>query len=121
MPLFTTNLIINTGTDFEQTFTLEDDKTGSRLDLTPFSVCAKLKKNYLSSSSVSFASSITNPSSGELKISLASTVTSTIPAGRYYYDIIINDGTKTDKIIEGNALVKLTVTRPDNIIPGPFP
>lgn len=121
MALFTTNLIINTGTDFEQTFTLEDEKTGGRLDLTSYSVCSKLKKNYLSSSVYSFDISIPDPTTGEVKISLASSVTSTIPAGRYYYDLVVSDGTKTDKIVEGNALIKLTVTRSDNVIPGPFP
>lgn len=121
MALFTTNLIINTGTDFEQTFTLQDDKTGGRLDLTDYTICAKLKKNYQSSSSVSFNITVADPTSGQVKISLASTVTNTIAAGRYYYDVVVNDGTKTDKIIEGNALIKLTITRPNNIIPGPFP
>lgn len=112
MALFTTNLIINTGTDFEQTFTLEDNDTGGRLDLTTYSVCSKLKKNPGSLNATDFSITVANPASGEVKISLASTITSTISAGRYYYDIVVDNGTRSERIIEGTALVKLSVTRP---------
>ena len=46
---YTANLVIYTGTDFDQTFLLEDDKTNSALNLTGYSGCAQLKR-YESSS-----------------------------------------------------------------------
>ena len=44
MAVFSNNLTIHTGTDFEQTFVLEDGNTNSALDLTGYRGCAKIKK-----------------------------------------------------------------------------
>ena len=44
MAVFNTNLIIHTGTDFEQTFILEDDRTNSAKDLTGYTGVAKFKQ-----------------------------------------------------------------------------
>ena len=44
MAVFSNNLTIHTGTDFEQTFMLEDGNSNSALDLTGYTGCAKIKK-----------------------------------------------------------------------------
>ena len=48
MAVFSTNLIIYTHTDFEQTFLLEDDQSNSAKDLTGFTGTARFKRQLLS-------------------------------------------------------------------------
>jgi hypothetical protein len=49
---------------------------------------------------------------GEIKISMGSTITSQLTAGRNYYDVIITQsGTnKIQKVFEGTAIVNETVS-----------
>ena len=62
MAVFNTNLIIQTGTDFEQTFVLEDDRTNSAKDLTGYTGVAKFKQfpNAYSTGDGAFDFSFTN-------------------------------------------------------------
>ena len=55
MTVFSNNLTIHTGTDFEQTFVLEDGNTNSALNLTGYSGCAKIKKYQSSITAASFS------------------------------------------------------------------
>ena len=52
----------------------------------------------------------TNQEAGELVISLGSSITSTLKPGRYSYDILIDDGIKKKRVVEGSALVTAGVT-----------
>lgn len=108
------NLIIYTGTDFSQTFFLENDQSDSALNLTGYTGTAEIKR-YQASSSVSanFIISFANDrTTGEVTLSLDSTVSGTIKAGKYYYNLLLTNsgGTKT-RVIEGTAIVKKSVTR----------
>ena len=113
MAVFTTNLVIHTGTDFEQTFVFEDENTNSSLNLTGYSGCAKIKKYPTSTSAASFLISITGPELGRARISIGSTITSALKPGKYFYDMILKDPTgKLDRVIEGEVLIKKSVTQP---------
>ena len=46
MAVFSTNLIVYTHTDFEQTFLLEDNQSNSAKDLTGFSGTARFKRQF---------------------------------------------------------------------------
>ena len=44
MTVYTSNIVIHTGTDFEQTFLLEDSQSNSALNLTDYQGCAQIKR-----------------------------------------------------------------------------
>ena len=103
------NLTIDKGTSFEATFTVTN-ADGSVFSLTNYSATAKIRKHPTATSSKSFQTSITT-GNGEIKISMGSTVTSELTAGRNYYDVIITHSVsnKITKVFEGTAIVTETV------------
>ena len=110
---YTANLVIHTGTDFEQAFLLEDDQTASALDLTGYNACAQLKKYESSSKAADFLITFSNiRTTGIVTVSLAATVSSEIKPGKYFYDLLLrNAAGTTTRVVEGTALVKKSVTR----------
>lgn len=104
------NLTIDKGTDFESTFNVTNSD-GSVFSLTNYSATAKIRKHPAASASSSFTTTIT-VSTGEIKISMGSTVTAELDEGRNYYDVIITQsGTgKVVKVFEGMAFVVNTVS-----------
>jgi hypothetical protein len=111
--VYVNNLVINSGSDFAQSFTLQSSDTESSLDLTNYTVDAQLRKWSGSSTSVSFASSITNPPTlGKIYLTLTSAETVSIKPGRYVYDVVVTDNysVKT-RVVEGMVLVREGVTR----------
>ena len=47
---------------------------------------------------------------GALKIALGSSITSALKAGRYSYDVLLNDGSLKTRIVSGSAIVTAGVT-----------
>jgi hypothetical protein len=113
MAVYTVNLVIHTGTDFEQTFVLEDDQTDSALNLTGYSGCAQLKRYESSLKAVDFNVSFGNDrTGGRVTITINATNSSQIKPGKYFYDLLLNSPTgTTTRVVEGTALVKKSVTR----------
>lgn len=110
--VYVNNLIINAGSDFSQSFTLEGNDN-SPLNLSGFTVSAQMRKWSGSSSAITFTTLIENPATdGRLLIRLSSEQTKNIKPGRYLYDILIADsyGIK-NRVIEGMVLVREGVTR----------
>ena len=114
MAVFNTNLIIHTGTDFEQTFILEDDRTNSAKDLTGYTGVAKFKAfpNAYSTGDGAFDFGFTNRKLGKIRISMADTATAKLEPGKYFYDVLLNDGSSVESVIEGQLIIKRSVTRP---------
>ena len=114
MAVFNTNLIIHTGTDFEQTFVLEDDRTNSAKDLTGYTGVAKFKQypNAYSTSDGAFDFSFPNRTLGKIRIAMTDTVTAKLEPGKFFYDVLLNDGSAVECVIEGQLIVKKSVTRP---------
>ena len=111
MTVYISNLVIHTGTDFEQVFVLESEASNGALNLDGYTGCAQLKKYENSISSGSFAVDFTNRQLGKVKISMASTVTEELKPGKYFYDLLLNDGDLIQRVDEGTVLVKKSVTR----------
>lgn len=111
MSVYTSNIIIHTGTDFEQTFVFEDPSSNSALNLEGYDACAKLKKYESSTPTASFEITFTNRDLGKLRISMGSTMTENLKPGKYFYDILLNSGTEISRVVEGVALIKKSVTR----------
>ena len=110
--VYVNNLVINSGSDFSQTFTLEDPTTNSFYDLSLYTVSSQLRKWAGSSTATSFGAVIEIPLEGKINISLTNEQTSLLKPGRYVYDVVITDiGGQKSKVIEGMALVREAVTR----------
>lgn len=106
-------LAADQGTD--TTFEIEVvDKNKNPRDLTGFTVAAKFRKQFNSNVVYSFDTSIPSPTSqGKIRITLGGSLSNTIPAGRYFYDVeITNDALDvTERITEGFLEISPGVTR----------
>lgn len=109
MAVYTNNLIIHTGTDFEQTFVLADESGPFELD--GYTGIAKMKKTGSSSTSTSFTTRTTDASRGRILIALTATETRDLSPGRYLYDLILYRDGENVKVLEGEVIVKKSVTR----------
>ena len=106
------NIFIDQGATFTTTLTI-NDSTGSALDLTNYTAIAQIRKSPSSSTSVSFSVAFdADRTTGQLTISLTSTQTAALEAGRYNYDVLItaSGGDKT-RAVEGIANVNASVSR----------
>ena len=88
-----------------------EDSANSPLDLTGYSATSKLKKHPASlNDKATFAVSFPSRTQGQLKIALGSSITSALKAGRYSYDVLLNDGSLKTRIVSGSAIVTAGVT-----------
>ena len=110
MAAYISNIVIDAGADFQQIFTLEG-ANNSALNLTDYSATAKMKKHPASlNDKATFTVSFPNRAQGVLRISLGSSITSALKAGRYSYDVLLNDGSLKSRIVSGSAIVTAGVT-----------
>jgi hypothetical protein len=108
--VYVNNLIINTGVDFDQVFTLASSSGNSALNLSGYTAAAKLSKHPYSATKVGFAVTFVVPSAGILQISLTQQQTAALKEGRYVYDVVLDDGSKKTKVVEGMVFVRKGVT-----------
>lgn len=112
MAVFVSNIVIEQGFDFDTTFALEDSSTNAALNLTGYTIEAQIRKTYTTTTAVSLATTAVTPTNGQVKVSLGSTLTSTLKEGRYVYDVKATDSSGgVFKLVEGAALVRPGVTR----------
>ena len=112
MAVFSTNLVVYTHTDFEQTFLLEDNQSNSAKDLTGFTGTARFKRQLPDlSDPTAFNLSFTNRTLGKVRISLTNTQTANIADGKYFYELMLTDPNGiVERVIEGVVIVKHPVT-----------
>jgi len=112
MAVYTSNILVNTDTDFTQVFTLENADTNSALNLTGYGVKAQMRKHPSSSGVTTFTSSILSAAAGQIQIGLSTSQTADLKEGRYLYDVVITDTSSVmTRVVEGTALVSKGVTR----------
>jgi len=106
------NLTVDQGTTFTAEIAVTDND-GNILDLTNYTASGQIRKTYSSSTAVDFATSIPNPTNGNLEISLTATQTNGMKAGRYVYDVEItaDGGVSVTRVLEGQVEVMPGVTR----------
>ena len=103
------NLIIDQGTTFATSFTVNDD-AGNPIDLTNYTGYGQMRKHYTSTNAVSFT--VTANSSGGVTLELNSNTTNSIEAGRYVYDVeLVAPANTTSRVVEGIVTVTPQVTR----------
>lgn len=110
---YVSNLVINAGASFNQTFNLTNSTDGSYLDLSLYSISAQMRKHAVSSVKTEFATSVENASEGKFAVALTSEQTTSLKPGRYVYDVVLTvSGTTTKtRVVEGMVLVREGVTR----------
>lgn len=102
------NLTLQQGESFEYSFVLKNPDN-SLVGISSYSANAFMAKYASDSITYPFTVGITT-STSTIKISMASTVTSTLDSGRYYYNLFTVDGdSKKRKEREGFILVNASV------------
>jgi hypothetical protein len=110
--VYVSNLVVNTGTTFTQTFSLENSDSSSTLNLSGYSISAQMRKHAGSSSYTTFNSSVVSAAAGTVKVGLGTTTTASLKPGRYVYDVLITDNAGViTRVVEGSVLVREGVTR----------
>jgi len=103
------NIIIDQGTTFTLSVILTNDDNTPK-DLTNYTIASQIRKSYYTNTFTAFTTSKVNLT-GEITISLTAAETSALKAGRYVYDIEIEDPSETVRVIEGIVTVTPEVTR----------
>ena len=113
MAVYSSNLVIKTGTTFEQVFTLEDGVSNSPVNLTGFDVSAQMRKHRGATTGITtFTTSLYDASGGKIQIGLSTTQTAALNPGRHVYDVITTNTTGVmECVVEGMVLVSQSVTR----------
>lgn len=104
------NLYIDQGTTFSLSVTVSD-QNGDAKDLTEYTISSQMRKSYYTSTSTSFTAVASDPTAGEITISLTAAETSDIKAGRYVYDIEAASDEETIRILEGIVVINPEVTK----------
>jgi hypothetical protein len=112
MPAAYSNLLMEQGTTFNTTITL-DDVYGDTYNLIGFIASSQMRKSYYSSNATANFITTINSGTGTISLALAANTTANIAPGRYVYDTRItntSDNTVT-RILEGIIDVSPSVTR----------
>ena len=109
MAVYTSNIVIHTGTDFEQVFVLADES--GPFELNGYTGIAKMKRTGSSLTSTSFTTTVTDIFNGKIKIALTALETRDLSPGRYLYDLLLYKNGETLKVVEGEVIIKKSVTR----------
>jgi calcineurin-like phosphoesterase len=104
------NLIIDQGSTFVADLNLTDEE-GDVLSLIGYEVNSQIRKWYTSSNTAATFTTAVNTDIGVITLSLSSNQTSSLEAGRYVYDVELNDGVEVSRIVEGIITVTPQVTR----------
>jgi len=109
------NLLIEQGTSYSTTITL-DDTNGNIYDLTNYYAESQIRKSYYSANTAGvFNVTIPSVSSGQIVISMTASNTANIMPGRYVYDVKLVSSTSPDsdtvRILEGIVEISPQVTR----------
>lgn len=103
------NIVIDQGTTFNTTYSFTGDND-EPIDFTTFSANSQMRKSYSSNTAYTFTVGLAN--NGVITLSMNSATTSTITAGRYMYDLEVQDvnGVRS-RLVEGMVTVTPEITR----------
>jgi hypothetical protein len=108
MSVIAENFTIQQGETFSRDFILKNPDQ-SLVGISSYTSTGFLAKYAGDSTTYAFTTGITT-STSTIRISLASTITATLDAGRYYYNVFTVDGSSVkQKQREGNVLVNASV------------
>lgn len=105
-------LDIDAGATFSVQVTVKNDN-GTARNLAGHAFSSQLRKSYYSSTANSFTMSVTDSSNGVVSMSMTSANTANLKAGRYVFDVEMEDiaNNTITRIFEGIVTVLPNVTR----------
>jgi hypothetical protein len=105
-------LNLDQGADFEFDVDLSE-ADGTPINVTNYTFSSSLRKSYYSSTATAnMTVSIIDAANGNVLLSMNSSTTSNIKAGRYLFDVKqINDSNVTTRLVEGIITVLPQVTK----------
>ncbi len=105
------NLTVDQGSNFLAYIDVTDS-SGNALNLTGYTVAGQIRKTYSSLTATNFVATVNDATGGTISLSLADSVTNTMKAGRYVYDveILAASGSRT-RVLEGQVEVTPGVTQ----------
>ena len=110
--LYVVNLSIDTGSNFNRTFFVNDPITNSSFNLSEYNVISQMKQWYGSSTHIDLQTEILDTFAGMIMISLTPEETILLSPGRYNYNVVmISSLGISTRLFEGIASVKQGVTR----------
>ena len=102
------DLVIYGGANFKNTFNV-DNTSNENYDLTGWSGSAQMQKSAgigaTDIPAATFTVGFSSAYDGQFYISLGSTQTRNLPAGRYEYNVLVSSGATIYNIVNGNILV----------------
>jgi hypothetical protein len=103
------NIIMDQGATFNTQYVFTDDND-NLIDFSTYTANSQMRKAYTSNTAYVFAVSMN--SNGTIILSMNSATTSSITAGRYMYDLEVQDtnGTRS-RLVEGMVTVTPEITR----------
>jgi len=104
------NLVIDQGSTFSADLNLSDEN-GDVLPLSGYVANSQIRKWYTSTNAAATFTTSINVDSGSITLTLTANQTSNLVAGRYVYDVELNDGNEVSRIVEGIVTVTPQVTR----------
>jgi hypothetical protein len=103
------NIVIDQGATFNTDFTFTND-VNDPIDFTGYTGRSQMRRSYLSSTSYTFTVSLTTI--GIVSLSMSANTTSAVPAGRYLYDLEVQDSNDVvSRLVEGIVTVTPEVTK----------
>lgn len=103
------NIVIDQGATFNTTYIIHSD-ADEPIDFTTYTANSQMRKSYSSSNSFTFDVSLY--SNGGVTLSMSANTTSSITAGRYVYDVEVQDAAGVrSRVVEGIVTVTPQVTR----------
>ena len=103
--VYTHNIKIDTGSDYEQEYSMFE-MGGKPVDLTNFKASAQLRRHPGSDTAISFDVAFVDRAIGKIQLAIPNWVTSKLKSGRYVYDIIFTRPTgKKEMVLQGSAIV----------------
>lgn len=103
-------LTMEQGATFSANVTLIDS-LNQYVNLANYTANSQMRKSYAAATAYDFTVTITDSANGTLVLSMSSTNTANIKAGRYVYDLIIQDNNIKTRAVEGIVTVLPSVTR----------
>ena len=106
-------LYIDQGTSFTNIINLTDDITNASINTAGYTITSQMRRSYYSANATAnITCTITNAANGEVTLSLTSGETANIKAGRYVFDVKVNDNLSSiSRILEGIITVLPQVSK----------
>jgi hypothetical protein len=105
------NIYVDAGSTYSNIITVTSS-SGAPLNLGGYTVASQMRKSYQTSTAYAFTASVYSADQGKIRLQLTDEESEAIPAGRYLYDVEIQDsnGART-RVVEGIVTVNPQITK----------